>query len=83
MVYTFRGCSGLTSINFGNINATSLLEVKGLFDSCGKLTTMDLSGFDFSQVKDLEALFLNCGKLESVTFGNKPTSVLENMRQTF
>jgi len=44
----FYNCANLEKINLGNINTSSVLSMRTLFNGCSKLKAIDLSNFDKS-----------------------------------
>ena len=83
----FYRCSSLKfeNINFGNINSSSLKNMRGLFQRCINLTSLDLSGFDLSHVTDIGYMISGCQKLklENVNFGNITNSEITEIDGLF
>ena len=79
----FCNCTNLETINFGNINTSSVVSMAYLFSYCSKMTSFDLSIFDTSKVTSIYGMFYFCHNLETINFGNINTSSVENMRSLF
>ena len=79
----FKGCSQLTSLNFGNINTATLTSMAEMFYGCSKLTSLDLNAFDTSNVNDMMNMFYQCKKLEELHIESFDTSNVVDMTSMF
>lgn len=84
MAYMFYGCSGLTSITFGeNFNTSSVKYMSSMFENCEKLENLNLSGFNTSNVEMMENMFINCKSLETLDLRSFNTSKVRNISSMF
>ena len=79
----FGSCSQLISINFGNMNTSSVENMRSLFYGCFIISSIDLSSFDTSQVTTFQWMFYNCSKLKYLNLSNFNTSKVTNIYQMF
>lgn len=74
----FKGCSNLTSVNFGNRTFENVVDASVLFRECTSLTTCDLSHAIFTSLTDAHFMFDTCSlqniDLSSATFANVTTA---------
>ena len=64
----FNGCTSLTSINFANLDTSSVSgSIARLFQNCYSLKSLDLSKLDLSKVVYLDDIFKGCKSLEYIT----------------
>ena len=70
----FSGCSNLENINLGNLDFSSVENMKNVFYECRKLTSIDLFKFDFSKVIDMSNLFDGCINLIDIKLSTKTSS---------
>ena len=82
MFKMFDGCTSLTSINFFNINTSSINDMGCLFFGCN-ITFIDISGFDTSKVTNMSYMFTNCKSLISLDLSNFNTSSVKTMEYMF
>jgi len=67
----FNGCTSLTSINFANLDTSSVSgSIARLFQNCYSLKSLDLSKLDLSKVVYLDDIFKGCKSLEYINFFN-------------
>ncbi len=69
----FYGYSKLKSIDFGDIDTTAAVNLRGMFDGCKSLTSLDLSRFNTTYVKggyDFTFMFSECSSLTKVVLGS-------------
>lgn len=69
MDFMFKGCSALTSINFGapewNQTTAYVTTMAHMFDGCSSLKNLDVSSFITTSVTDMSYMFANCTQLQS------------------
>lgn len=77
----FYGCSSLNEVDTIGWDLSSVVNMKGLFNSCGNLTSVDLGSKDVSSLQYagssaaiISAVFYNCTNLENldVSYWNAP-----------
>ncbi len=91
MVFMFRGCSNLTSLDLSQFDTKKVESMKGMFYGCSSLTELDLSSFNTSAVTDMMYMFgmdintnASSPQLASITFGeNFTTENVTNMNFMF
>lgn len=70
----FKGCTNLTTVNFGNRTFENVEVASVLFRECTSLTTCDLSHATFTNLTDAHFMFDACSlqniDLSSATFAN-------------
>ena len=79
----FYRCTNLEKIIFGNINTSSVKNMRSTFNECTKLTSVDLSNFDTSQVETMYRMFYYCKNLKYIDLSNFNTSKLETIEDMF
>ena len=67
----FRGCSNLTSVNFGSMRTDNLADVQYMFAGCTKLTSIDLTKQSVTKIQFGSStyyanMFQNCTALTSL-----------------
>ena len=67
---SFRSCSKLKTINWGNIDLSNVTSMGAMFGSCLSLQSLDLSNFNTSKVTDMGAMFSGCTSLQSLDLSN-------------
>ena len=73
----FNGCTSLTSINFANLDTSSVSgNIARLFQNCYSLKSLDLSKLYLSKVVYLDDIFKGCKSLEYINF-----LIMMNQRQ--
>ena len=70
MSYLFSHCHNLTSINFSNTDASSVVDIDYAFSHCKSLKSIDLSSLDLTSANNFENMFLGCERLEYINFPN-------------
>lgn len=79
---TFKDCSSLTDIKFGEVKATQVMTQ--LFWNCSSLKTLDLSRFDVSAITAIDTMCANCTSLETVILPEVfDTSKVTTMKSCF
>lgn len=79
---TFKDCSSLTDIKFGEVKAIQVMTQ--LFWNCSSLKTLDLSRFDVSAVTAIDTMCANCTSLETVILPEVfDTSKVTTMKSCF
>ena len=71
MVYMFRECSSLTSLDLSNFNTQNVTYMPSMFLGCSSLTSLDLSKFTFESNPDIEYMFSSTGSNAT----NKPIPI--------
>ena len=80
----FSGCSGLTSITFGeDFDTSNASSLQSMFYGCSGLTSLDLNTFNTEKVTSMESMFKNCSKLTNLDLSNFRTPKLTSMYQMF
>ena len=69
MIYMFRDCSGLQTLDVTKFNTSQVTYMWNMFSGCSGLQTLDLSNFDTSQVTNTDEMFDNCDALKEITLG--------------
>ena len=81
---TFMNCKALTSLSFGNYNASNLTNMHQTFYGCESLTSLDLSKWNTSKVTSMYHTFTNCYELTTLKLGsNFTTASSTNNRAMF
>ena len=62
----FYGCSNLQSVNFGEIDTSSVTNMRDMFYGCSSLKSLDLSSFNTKNVTNMKGLFNGCSSLKKV-----------------
>ena len=85
MDHMFYYCSGLMSIDFGNIFDTSkVTDMRYMFYECRSLTSVTFgNNFNTSKVTDMKSMFNNCSGLTSLDLSSFDTSKVTNMEYMF
>jgi prepilin-type N-terminal cleavage/methylation domain-containing protein len=81
--YLFFGLFGLKEINFDHFYTSSVVGMKGMFETCQSLTTLNLSNFNTSAVSNMSRLFSGCINLTTLNLSNFNTSNVTNMQSMF
>ena len=83
MMFMFRGCSGLTSLDLSSFNTAKVTDMSYMFYKCSGLTSLDLSSFNTANVTDMSQMFRDCNKLTTLDLSNFDTSNVKNMGDMF
>lgn len=83
MIYMFRDCSSLTSLDVSNFNTSNATGMSRMFASCSGLTSLDVSNFNTSNVTGMDSMFYDCNKLTSLNVSNFNTSKVTSMSSMF
>ena len=86
MLFMFRGCSLLTSLDLSHFNTSNVTNMESMFYGCSSLTSLDLSRFITPYVTNMSYMFKDCGNLQTIYAGNgwvtvyvtSSTSMFEN-----
>ena len=74
----------LKSIDFANIDASNVTNMRGMFNDCYFLGEIENLGvFDTSQVTDISYLFYNCSSLSELDISTWDLSKVESAEKTF
>ena len=75
-IFTFYGCSGLTSLDLSKWKMDKVTSVPGMFNGCSSLETLDLSGWNLDKAnwhdvsdnygKTVRCMFYGCKKLKTI-----------------
>ena len=68
--YMFRGCSNLTSIDFGDIYTGDATYMNNMFSGCTALQELDLSNFLTTVNTNFEYMFSDCPNLATLKLSN-------------
>ena len=79
----FDGYRNLESIDFGNLDTSSVTDMSCMFLECSSLASLDLSSFDTSKVTDMSLMFRGCSSLASVDLSSFDTSSVTDMNWMF
>ena len=79
----FSGCSSLNSINFGNINTSSVIDMSNMFYLCRSLELENLYNFNTSKVINMANMFNGCNSIKTLNLSNFNTSSVINMNSLF
>ena len=80
----FDSFSGLTTINFDNIDTSQVTSMYRMFYECGSLTKINgINKFDTSNVKDMIQMFSNAKKLTILNLANWDTKSVTDMSNMF
>ena len=66
MSFMFRGCSGLTDLNFSSFNTSAVIDMREMFYYCSGLKDLNLSSFTTPNVFDMGSMFENCSNLTTI-----------------
>ena len=83
MVFMFRNCSDLISLDLSGFDTSNVFAMAYMFDGCENLTALDLSNFDTSKVDNMSCMFLNCESLISLDLSSFDTSKVKDMHSMF
>ncbi|WP_285119910.1 BspA family leucine-rich repeat surface protein [Lactococcus petauri] len=70
-------------IGLGNLDTSSVTDMKYMFWNSSSLTTLDLSGFDTSKVTDMSSMFAEASSLTTLDLSSFDTSNVTNMNYAF
>lgn len=70
MMYLFRNCSSLLSLDLSNWNTEKVVTFTAVFNGCSSLSELDLSSFDTSSSNSYYMMFFNCPSLISLNISN-------------
>ena len=79
----FCGCSSLTEIKLGSMQAEHLVSMEGMFSDCSSLETVDLSDSNLPALETVEYIFNNCDSLKTVSFRNANVEKLTSLYRMF
>ena len=79
----FNGFSGVTNINFNNIDTSVVTNMAGFFSDCRNLTNLDLSNFDMHNVQMMNSMFVFCNSLINLDLSSLNTTSVTNMSTMF
>jgi len=79
----FNSFSGLTTINFDNIDTSKTNDMSIMFIGCSRLIELDLSNFDTSQVISMRGMFSECVDLNSLDVSKFDMSQVTNFNSMF
>lgn len=65
----FQNWAGLKTIDFTNLDTSSVTWMGTMFCECSSLTELDLSPLDTKKVTNMNNMFYKCSKLEKITVG--------------
>lgn len=78
----FKGCTNLTSVNFGNRTFENVDVAAVLFRECSSLTTCDLSHATFTSLTDAHFMFDTCS-LQNIDLSHATFANVTNARGMF
>ena len=79
----FENCSSIISINFTNLNTSSVTTMENMFSNCYSLESLDLSNLSTSSVATMENMFSNCYSLKSLDLSKLTTNNVTTMESMF
>lgn len=80
LFYDFQVCK---TMDFSNVDTSSVYTLNNLFLNCKKLTSLDVSGWDTSHVTDMYQMFSECNSLRSLDLSSFDTSKVTSFSQVF
>ena len=83
MVWMFRCCSSLTTLDLSSFNTSNVTKMGSMFDFCKSLTSLDLSNFNTTSVTDMIGMFGDCSSLTTLDLSNFNTTNVTNMTRMF
>ncbi len=81
--YIFANMKALKSIEFNNVDTSSVTDMEGMFRNCSSLSSLDLSGLNTGKVTDMSFMFEGCHSLTSLNISNFNTSQVTDMSYIF
>jgi surface protein len=70
MVFMFRNCSSLTSIDASSFNTSKVTNMSEMFRYCSSLTSIDVSSFDTLKVTNMGYMFNSNSNLSAIYVSN-------------
>ena len=66
LMFMFYGCSNLQSVNFGELDTSSVTNMREMFKGCSSLKSLDLSSFNTESVTNMSEMFSGCTSLQKI-----------------
>ena len=79
----FTGCSGLKSLNIGNLNTSNVTDMSSMFSSCSGLKSLNVGNLNTSNVTNMSSMFSGCSSLASLDVSKFNTANVTNMSSMF
>ena len=73
----------LESVDFTNLDTSSVTTMRHMFDDCTKLSALDVTSFDTSSVVDMSYMFYNCSLLTELNLTSFDTGSVTDMSGMF
>ncbi|MDO4428677.1 MAG: Cna B-type domain-containing protein, partial [Atopobiaceae bacterium] len=83
LAHCFHSCRNLTEIDLGNLDTSTVTDMRGMFSGCSGLTSLDLSGLDTSKVANMREMFNGCSRLTSLDPSRLDTASVTEMSHMF
>jgi len=83
MLYMFKGCESLQSVDIQCLNTSSCTDMFAMFDDCKSLTSLDVRGFDTGNVTDMALMFSDCASVGELNVSGFDTSDVIDMAFMF
>ena len=83
MMYMFKECYSLKSLDLRAFNTSKVTRMTGMFSMCYSLENLDLSSFDTRNVTDMRDMFKECNELKSLDLSNFDTRNVTDMSKMF
>ena len=79
----FQGCTGVTEIDFTNLNTSNVTTMAYMFMGCTSLTTLNFTNFNTSKVTTMVSMFNGCKGLTSLDLSSFNTAKVTSMFNMF
>lgn len=83
MVYMFRDCDRLKSLELSNFDTKNVVLMSRMFHGCSSLINLDVTSFDTRNVTDMWCMFYSCKSLTSIDLSNFDTRNVTKMYGMF
>ncbi len=79
----FRDLDKLVTVEFDNVDTSSVTDMYWMFAECDSLAEVDLRGLDTGNVKDMSCMFWYCSSLTKVNLSGLDTGKVMSMYRMF
>ncbi|MCI9130349.1 MAG: BspA family leucine-rich repeat surface protein, partial [Eggerthellaceae bacterium] len=79
----FMGCTKLKSVNFTNLDTSTVTDMTSMFESCTSLTSVNFNVLDTSKVTTMSRTFNGCSSLPSLDLSSNNLTSLTSLHQAF
>ncbi len=81
--FMFRNRTDLVTVDFHNVDTSSVTNMEEMFYGCRNITSINVSGWNTANVNSMRSMFDNCQRVTSIAVTGFNTSNVTDMKRMF